>query len=121
MAHSLSAKKRVRQNEKRRARNRARKTEIRDLVKGFNAAVTAGDATKAAAELNSAVSVLDKVASKHTIHKNAAARKRSRLTLKLNALKAGKIGPKADKAKADKAKSDKAAKGGKGKKAAATA
>ena len=92
MAHSLSAKKRVRQNEKRRARNRARKTVIRDEVKAFNAAFTAGDVTKADAALKATVIRLDKTAAKGTIHKNAAARRRSRLTKKLNALKAKAAG-----------------------------
>lgn len=90
MAHSLSAKKRVRQNEKRRARNRHRKTQIRDAVKGFTAALATGDVAKTQEALNATVSRLDRVASKNTIHKKAAARKRSRLTKKLNALKAGK-------------------------------
>ena len=40
MAHSLSAKKRVRQNVKRRARNRSRKEVLKDQLKGFNAAMT---------------------------------------------------------------------------------
>lgn len=90
MAHSLSAKKRVRQTEKRRARNRARKAIVRDTIKGFSAAVLAGDVAKAETELNKVVSRLDKVAGKGTLHKNTAARKRSRLAKKLNALKAGK-------------------------------
>jgi small subunit ribosomal protein S20 len=89
VAHSLSAKKRVRQNIKRNARNRARKELIKGQTKAFAAAVTAGDVKKAAEELNKTVSRLDKVASKNTIHKNTAARKRSRLTKRLNALKAG--------------------------------
>ena len=92
MAHSLSAKKRVRQNEKRRARNRARKADLRDVNKTFNAAITAGDIPKAEQELRSVVVKLDRTAAKHTIHKNAAARKRSRLTRRLNALKAAKAG-----------------------------
>jgi small subunit ribosomal protein S20 len=95
VAHSLSAKKRVRQNVKRNARNRARKEMIKGQTKAFLAAVTAGDAKKAAEELNKTVSRLDKVASKNTIHKNTAARKRSRLTKRLNALKAGGAGTKA--------------------------
>jgi small subunit ribosomal protein S20 len=89
VAHSLSAKKRVRQNAKRNARNRARKELIKGQTKAFTAAIAAGDVKKAADELNKTVSRLDKVASKNTIHKNTAARKRSRLTKKLNALKAG--------------------------------
>ena len=98
MAHSLSAKKRVRQNEKRRARNRARKADIRGEVKTFTAALTAGDVTKAEQELNKVVVLLDRTAAKKTIHKNAAARKRSRLTKRLNALKAAKAGGAGTKA-----------------------
>ena len=92
MAHSLSAKKRVRQNEKRRARNRHRKTVVRDQIKTFAASITGGDLAKAEAELNKAVIVLDKTAATGAIHKNAASRKRSRLTKRLNALKAAKAG-----------------------------
>ena len=88
MAHSLSAKKRVRQNIKRRARNRARKEMIKDQVKGFSAALTGGDFDKAEAELRKVTQRLDRVATKGTIHKNTAARKRSRLTKRLNAARA---------------------------------
>jgi small subunit ribosomal protein S20 len=96
VAHSLSAKKRIRQNEKRRAANRARKLEIKDQTKVFTAAMQAGDAAKAETELRKLTSSMDRVAAKHTIHKKAASRKRSRLTLRLNALKAGpKPGAKA--------------------------
>jgi small subunit ribosomal protein S20 len=90
VAHSLSAKKRIRQNEKRRARNRARKDLIKTEVKAFTAALTSTDFAKAEEQLNKVVSRLDKVASKKTIHKKTASRRRSRLTLKLNALKAKK-------------------------------
>ena len=89
MAHSLSAKKRVRQNIKRRARNRFRKEVIKDSVKGFTAALAGGDMGKAAAALNDAVKRLDKVAAKGTIHKNTAARKRSRLAKRLNVAQKG--------------------------------
>jgi small subunit ribosomal protein S20 len=95
VAHSLSAKKRVRQNIKRNARNRARKDLVKTQTKAFMAAITAGDAKKAAAELTKVVQRLDKVAAKKTIHKNTASRKRSRLTRKLNKLKAGGAGTKA--------------------------
>ena len=88
MAHSLSAKKRVRQNLKRRARNRARKDQIKDSVKGFTAALTTGKLDVAETELRKAVQKLDRVATKGTIHKNTAARKRSRLTKRLNAARA---------------------------------
>jgi small subunit ribosomal protein S20 len=90
VAHSLSAKKRVRQNEKRRAQNRSRKEVIKNQVKSFNAAVTGGDFAKAETELRLVTKRLDKVAAKGTIHKNTAARRRSRLTLKLNAQRKAK-------------------------------
>jgi small subunit ribosomal protein S20 len=86
VAHSLSAKKRVRQNLKQRARNRARKDVLKDQTKAFTAALTKGDAKTAAAELNKTVAVMDKMAAKNTLHKKTAARKRSRLTKKLNAI-----------------------------------
>ena len=88
MAHSLSAKKRVRQNLKRRARNRARKDQIKEQIKGFTAALTSGSLDKAEQALRATVQKLDRIAGKGTIHKNAAARKRSRLTKRLNAARA---------------------------------
>ena len=92
MAHSLSAKKRVRQNEKRRARNRARKEVIKNQVKSFTTALTAGDFAKAEGELKLVAKRLDKVASKGTIHKNTAARRRSRLAKRLNRARTAKAG-----------------------------
>jgi small subunit ribosomal protein S20 len=91
VAHSLSAKKRIRQNIKRRARNRARKEQIKEQVKSFNVALTGGDMTKAEAELRKVASRLDRVAAKGTIHKNTAARKRSRLARRLNAVRSGAV------------------------------
>ena len=92
MAHSLSAKKRIRQNEKRRARNRARKVDLKDQRKAFTTALTAGDAGKAETALRTLTQKLDRIAVKGTIHKKAASRTRSRLTKRLNALKSGKAG-----------------------------
>ncbi len=86
MAHSLSAKKRIRQGEKRRARNRWRKRRVKDEVKSFLAAVHEGDATKAAEAFRNASKALDQVAATGTIHRNAAARTKSRLARRLNAL-----------------------------------
>ena len=88
MAHSLSAKKRIRQSIKRRARNRSRKEQVKESVKTFAAAITAGAFDKAETALRDVAKRLDKVAAKGTIHKNTAARKRSRLALKLNAARA---------------------------------
>lgn len=94
MAHSLSAKKRVRQTARRNARNRARKDQLKGEIKAFTAALTANDASKAETALNQVSRRLDRIAAKHTIHKNTAARRRSRLTKRLNALKAGVKGTK---------------------------
>ena len=102
MAHSLSAQKRVRQTAKRAARNKARKSLIKDETKAFTAAVTKGDATEAGKALNVLVSTLDRLKTKPTIHKNTAARRRSRLTKQLNALSA-KGGTTAAPAKGTKA------------------
>ncbi|HYO10758.1 MAG TPA: 30S ribosomal protein S20 [Tepidisphaeraceae bacterium] len=95
MAHSLSAKKRVRQTLKRRARNRSRKEEIKNQVKSFATALTSGDFDKAQQELGKVAQKLGRVATKGTIHKNTAARKRSRLAKRLNAARAAKGGTKA--------------------------
>ena len=94
MAHSLSAKKRVRQTLKRNARNRSRKEILKQELKGFSAALASNDAGKSAVQLTKVVQRLDRIASKGVIHKNTAARKRSRLTKRLNLLKAGAKGTK---------------------------
>jgi small subunit ribosomal protein S20 len=88
VAHSLSAKKRIRQTVKRHAHNRARKEVLKDQTKSFLTALGKGDAKLAAGELNKTTVILDRMAAKHTIHKNTAARRRSRLTKRLNALAA---------------------------------
>ena len=88
MAHTLSAKKRIRQNEKCRARNRHRKRTIKDQVKTFLDAVQDGDLPKATEAYQQTTKVLDQVAAKGTIHPNNAARHKSRLAKRLNALKA---------------------------------
>jgi small subunit ribosomal protein S20 len=90
VAHSLSAKKRVRQNAKRRMINRARKSQIKTQTKHFEQALSDGDAKAAEEQYRLAVIWLDKAASKSTMHKRTAARKKSRLAKKLNQLKAPK-------------------------------
>jgi small subunit ribosomal protein S20 len=88
VAHSLSAKKRVRQNAKRNAVNRARKSIIKTEVKKLDAAIKSGDAGKAQEEYKQVVKKLDTIAGTSTMHKNTAARKKSRLAKRLNAIKA---------------------------------
>jgi small subunit ribosomal protein S20 len=88
VAHSLSAKKRVRQNAKRRVINRARKSQVKTQVKRLETALGAGNVEAADTEFRATVKKLDKVAATSTMHKKTAARKKSRLAKKLNALKA---------------------------------
>ncbi len=90
MAHSLSAKKRVRQNAKANTINRARKSQVKTQIKKFEAALTEGDAAKAQDEFRAVTKKLDQVSSTSTMHKKTAARKKSRLAKKLNALQAKK-------------------------------
>ena len=85
MAHSLSAKKRIRQNAKRRGRNRWRKDQIKSAIKAFDEALHDGKTDQAAEQLKLVYKKLDTFAAKGTIHKNAAARKKARLTKRLNA------------------------------------
>jgi small subunit ribosomal protein S20 len=91
VAHSLSAKKRIRQSIKRRAHNRARKETIKESVKTFAAALTAGTFDKAETALREVVKRLDKVAAKGTIHKNTASRRRSRLAKRLNVARTASV------------------------------
>ena len=90
MAHSLSAKKRVRQNAKRNTINRSRKSQVKTQIKHFENALEEGNAEKAAEQLRLVTKKLDKTAATSTIHKKTAARKKSRLAKKLNTLKAKK-------------------------------
>jgi len=90
VANSLSSKKRVRQNEKRKTINRARKSQVKTQVKHLEATLAKGDAEAANKEYHEVVKKLDKVASTGTMHKRTAARKKSRLAKKINALKGQK-------------------------------
>lgn len=87
MARHASAMKRARQNEKRRLRNKARKTRVKNLVREVRRAVAQKDLEAATAALQKAVPVIAKVAGKGTLHWRAAARKISRLTRQVNTLK----------------------------------
>ena len=90
MAHSLSAKKRIRQNAKSRAINRARKSQVKTQIKRFEDAVAGGDAEAASEQYRLVVKKLDETAAGSTMHKKTAARKKSRLAKQLNVLKAKK-------------------------------
>ncbi|MCP4452600.1 MAG: 30S ribosomal protein S20 [Planctomycetes bacterium] len=88
MAHSLSAKKRARQNETDRATNRARKSQVKTQIKHLEVALEQGDAQAAAEQLRLVSIKLDKTAAKSTMHKKTASRKKSRLAKRVNALAA---------------------------------
>ena len=79
MANSPQAKKRARQSEKRRNHNASLRSLVRTMIKKVDAAVSSGDATAARAAYDSAVPVIDRMADKGIIHKNKAARHKSRL------------------------------------------
>ncbi len=83
MANIKSQIKRNRQNEKARLRNKAVKSSLKTAIRKFNAAVQNGDAEAAGALLRDASRRLDKAASKGIIHKNQAARRKSRLMRRL--------------------------------------
>jgi len=83
VAHSLSAKKRIRQNAKRRARNRWRKDQIKHAVRELDDAVKAGKKDEAAEKLKVVYKKLDQIAAKGTIHKKTASRRKSRLAKRM--------------------------------------
>ena len=90
MAHSLSAKKRVKQNAKIRTVNRARKSQVKTQIKHFETALSDGDVEAASEQYRLVAQKLDKTAATSTMHKRTAARKKSRLAKRLNSLKAKK-------------------------------
>jgi len=87
VAQSLQAKKRAKQNIKSRTTNRARKSQIKTQIKHFETAISNGDAEAASEQYKLVVKKLDKTAATSTMHKKTAARKKSRLAKRLNALK----------------------------------
>ena len=88
MANSPQAKKRARQAEKRRSHNASLRSLVRTVIKKVNAAVSTGDIEQAKAAYASAVPVIDRMADKGIIHKNKAARHKSRLNAQVKALAA---------------------------------
>ncbi len=86
MANIKSAKKRAKQSEKNRQHNGSRRTRMRTLIKKVRAAITAGDKKVATEALKTATAIIDKFAGKGLIHKNTAARYKSRLSAQIKAL-----------------------------------
>lgn len=86
MAHHKDAIKRIKQNEKRRVRNRTYRTRMRNQIKRVREAVAAGDGNTAQAELRKAMSIIHRVAGKGVIHRNQAARRIARLNKAVKAV-----------------------------------
>ena len=80
MANHKSAEKRVRQTAKRNAINRSNRSELRTKIKGLRSAIAHNDKQVSGESLGSTVSMIDKAVNKGLIHKNTAARYKSRLT-----------------------------------------
>ena len=87
MANSAQAKKRARQNEKRRQHNAGLRSMVRTYIKKVDTAVAGGDYSAATEAYNQAVPVIDRMANKGILHKNKAARHKSRLNTAIRALK----------------------------------
>ena len=84
MPNHKSAEKRVRQSEKRRAINRGHRTKDRTFIKKLRSALDSGKSEDIQKVLPDAISVIDKSVQKGVMHKNAAARYKSRLTVRAN-------------------------------------
>lgn len=89
MPHSASAKKRHRQNIRNRDRNRAVKTEIKSSIRKVLEAISAGDVGLAREQFRGASRTADQAASLGTIHRNRAARIKSRLSARVLAASKG--------------------------------
>jgi small subunit ribosomal protein S20 len=88
LANSRSAIKRISIAERNRSRNVAIKSSVKTAVKKFEKTLDTGDLEASQVAFKNAVSALDKGVSKGVIHKNTAARKKSRLAAKINAAQA---------------------------------
>ena len=86
MANIKSAEKRARQSVKRRAHNMASRSRLRSSIKKVVNALDAGNKDEAAAALKGAAPVIDTMVNKGIIHRNKAARHKSRLNARIKAL-----------------------------------
>ena len=86
MANNASARKRIRQTERRTERNRTRMSRMRTFLKKVETAISGGDRTAAAEALRIAQPELQRAATKGVVHRNLVARKLSRLSARIKAL-----------------------------------
>ena len=85
MANHFSALKRARQSEKRTQVNRANKSRLRTALRSLREAIAKGDQKSIQSRVGETVSIIDKAVQKRTIHKNTAARYKSRLSARIKA------------------------------------
>jgi small subunit ribosomal protein S20 len=86
MANTAQARKRARQAVERRAQNMSQRSELRTAIKKVRKAIAAGDKAAAQAVFNESQSTIDSIADKRIVHKNTAARYKSRLSAAIKAL-----------------------------------
>ena len=84
MANIKSSIKRIKLQEKAAQRNKSKRTLMKTNIKKFDAATSEGDRDKAESAYKTAVKTIDKAATKGLIHKNVAARRKSKMTKQLN-------------------------------------
>lgn len=92
MANLASSKKRIKQNERDRKRNRDRKSALKSETRKLMDALRAGKLDAAQEQYRTVTKKLDQIAAKGTLHRNTAARRKSRLAKHLNAAQSGKTG-----------------------------
>lgn len=86
MANSAQARKRARQSLNQRSHNGSLRSKLRTAIKAVRKAVAAGDKAAAQSVFQLSMSVIDSIADKNVMHKNAAARHKSRLSAAVKAL-----------------------------------
>lgn len=86
MANIASARKRARQDTQRNAHNSSLRSRLRTAIKSVRKAIAAGDKPAATKSLQSAQAVIDRIADKKIVHKNAASRYKSRLAASIKAM-----------------------------------
>ncbi len=89
MPNTKSATKRLRQNVERRDQNRSLRSDVRTQCRKVREAIKAADIEKAEAEFRLAAKKLDRAGARNIVHRNAAARLKSRMSAKIKALKQG--------------------------------
>jgi small subunit ribosomal protein S20 len=88
MANNASARKRIRQTEKRTARNKARKSRVRSFLRKVEEAVASGDKAAAQEAFRAAQPEMQRAATKGVVHANTVARKLSRLSARVKKISA---------------------------------